>query len=110
MTTRRIVMSPVNEAALCVPNVLSKKANHIALLQIINTRSKVDIVLDEDRLCRRYPYDKSLMAASGIVIGQDPRYHTFALDLNIACTLLERTHDRWALTPHRRLMHVFTCD
>ncbi len=103
-------MSPVNEAALCVPNVLSKKANHIALLQIINTRCKVDVVLDEDRLCRRYPYDKTLMAAPGLVVGQYPRYHTFALDLDIAGTLLERAHDGGALTLHRRLMHVFTCD
>ncbi len=103
-------MSPVNEAALCVPNVLSKKANHIALLQIINTRCKVDVVLDEDRLCRRYPYDKTLMAVSGIVIGQDPRYHTFALDLDIACTLLECAHDRGALTRHRRLTDRITRD
>ena len=71
MAVCRIVMCPMDEAALRIPDIFAGKADHIIRLEIIDTRSKAGIMLDQDRLSRRKPQDKLLMRKSRSVVRQN---------------------------------------
>ena len=101
-------MGPVDETALSIPDVLAKKCDRIAFPQIINPRSQLNVVLDQDRLARCESNDEPLVRAARPVIGEDASDDTFAIDLNIAGTLFEGFLDRRSITG--RLAEIIAAD
>lgn len=87
-------MGPMNEAALCVPDVFAKEAHGIAFLQIVDPWCELYVVLYEHRLAGREPNDNSLVRTARAVVAEYPRHDTLALDLNVASALLECLRDR----------------
>ena len=61
-------MCPVDKAALLVPDVFARKADSITSLQDFDTWCDLDIMVDQYRLPRRKPQDKSLMTQSLSVV------------------------------------------
>jgi len=61
MPTRGVMMRPVHQAALSVPNILAEKGDRITFLQIVDAWSKLDVVLDKDGLPGREAHNKSLV-------------------------------------------------
>ena len=55
------MVRPMHKTALIVPDVFSVKSDLVALPQIVDPRSKLDIVLDQDGLSRGEPNYKSLV-------------------------------------------------
>lgn len=94
MTAGGIVVGPVDEAALGVPDILAEESDRVPFLQTINTRCEFDVVLDQDRPAGCESQDEPLMGRTFRVVRQDPRYDALALDLNIASALLGCTIDR----------------
>lgn len=50
MAAGRIVVSPVHNTALTIPNILAVKTDGITFFKIGNSRGKLGVVLDQDRL------------------------------------------------------------
>lgn len=61
MLAGRIVMRPMDQSALLIPNILARKTDHIANLQTVDAWSKIDVVLDQNRLSRSEADDEFLM-------------------------------------------------
>ena len=50
MPALRVVMGPMNNTAFFIPNVLTVEANGVAYLKLIDPRSDVDVVCNENGL------------------------------------------------------------
>ena len=50
MPARWVMVRPGDDPALRVPNVLAAKANAVACLKSVDSRSKVDVVCNKERL------------------------------------------------------------
>jgi hypothetical protein len=61
MPTGWVVMCPVDQTALFVPNVLAGEADRVAFLYAGYSRGQIYIVLDENRLAGRQADNYSLM-------------------------------------------------
>lgn len=63
-----IMVGPMNNTTLRIPLVLTKERNSVATLQRFDARSDVDIVCDKKGMPGGKPEDKSLVAASVVVV------------------------------------------
>jgi hypothetical protein len=72
MFARRIMVGPVNKAALFIPDVFSFKVDFVTFLQRIDTWSKVNIVDHKKSAAIVNPDYKSLMSAASRIITQCP--------------------------------------
>ena len=91
MATARVVMGPVEHSAFGVPNVLSLEGDGIPDPQGTDPRSYVDVVCDQQRLPGSQFDNEPLMPAALVVVGQDLRNSSFALDLNSAGLRFQRS-------------------
>jgi len=67
---RRIVVRPVDEAALIVPHVLALELDLITDAEVLHARRDIDVVHDQYRLARREQHEKPLMPVPLVVIGK----------------------------------------
>ena len=89
-----IVMGPVDQTALRVPDVFSKERDRIAFLQVFYPRCKLDVVLNQNCLARWQANDEALMRRTLFVVREDPCDNAFALDLNISSAFFKCAVDR----------------
>lgn len=94
MAARRIVMRPMHESALFIPNILSGETDRVADIQRFDARGEISIVFDQYRLARLEPDDKPLMRPARSVVRKNARYDTFIFDLDFVFMLLEGLGDR----------------
>ena len=86
-------MGPMNKATLLVPDVFAVKADRFAVLEIVDTRRKVNVVLDEDRLARLEFQDEALMRRTRRVIAKNALDGALPRDLDVTLMLLECAFD-----------------
>ena len=84
-------MSPVDDAALWVPCVFALEGDVISDAEGTDPRSNVDVVRDQQSLARPQFDDEPLMSAALIVVRQDFRNSSFALDANSAGSRFQRS-------------------
>lgn len=48
MPTGWVVMGPVDQSTLFIPNILSEEANCVSDVNVVDPGCEVDVVLDED--------------------------------------------------------------
>ena len=84
MLAVRVVMSPMDQAALAVPFVHPAELQTIAFLQPGHPRRNVYVVRDQQRLSGGKSDYEPLMTAALIVIGQDANDCACAGDLDSA--------------------------
>ena len=77
----RVMMCPVDYAALVIPLVLAVKHHRIACAQSDNARRKIDIVCDQKRASCIQSKDEALMSAAVRVVRQYADHFALAADL-----------------------------
>ena len=80
----RVMMGPVQYAALIVPLVLAKKCDPVAFTQIVDTWREVDVVGYEQGLVIVEPEQEPLMSAAVKVVSQYLLHRARTPDLYIA--------------------------
>ena len=80
MTTLRIVVRPVDHAALVVPLVLAIESNVIARPQCPDSRRQVDVMRDKQGAPLREFQDETLMSRAIVIIAQHPLHRAGRLD------------------------------
>ena len=84
MSTARVMMRPMDDAAFMVPFVFTIKLHSVTALEIGNARREIDIVRDQERLTIHEFEDEALVAAAFIVIRQHLADDTLTRHLQIA--------------------------
>lgn len=87
MTAGRVVVRPVDHAALGVVFVFAGKAHRIAALQTRNARREVDIVCHQYGLAVGEFHDETLVARALGIVGQSAVHFAAAAHLHIAALL-----------------------
>ena len=87
MAAGRVVVRPVDHAALGVIFVFAGKAHRVAALQTRNTRREVDIVCHQYGLAVGEFHDETLVARALSVVGQSAVHFAAAAHLHIAALL-----------------------
>src|SRR5262245_6530696 len=85
----RVVMRPVDDAALVVPFVLAPEDDGVAYGQRFNARGDIDVVCDEEGLPGFERHDESLVPVALAVVAEDPGDSSRAGDLDSALPVLE---------------------
>jgi hypothetical protein len=83
------MVRPMNDAALLVPLILSVELHKIAYFQGSNPGCQVNVVSNQQCPTRGQPQDKSLVARTVVVVGQELHDLTTSLYLKIALALFE---------------------
>lgn len=89
-----VMVRPMNNSALLVPDILAIKADAVAFLESLDSRGDVNVVSHEHCLSRLKTNDESLMSPPVQIIRQQPSHLALVFDLDIAFLILERTTDR----------------
>ena len=93
MTTLRIMVRPMDNAAFFVPDILAVEADTVAYLESVDSRGDVDVMRDQQRLSRRKLNDKSLVSRTVQIVGQNANHLALAFDLYVACPTRKRAAD-----------------
>ena len=93
MTTLRVMMRPMDDTALFVPDILTVEADTVAYLESVDSRGDVDVMRDQQRLSRRKLNDESLASRTVQIVGQNANHRALAFDLNVACPTRKRATD-----------------
>lgn len=88
MLAARVVMGPVDGAAILVPFVLAAELDHITDLERRNARCDVDVVRDEQRLAGVQAQDEALVPIAVVVVRE--RSIDFARADNSDAALMRR--------------------
>lgn len=80
---RRIVVSPMHEAAFGIPLIFSVIFHDIALFQIIYARREINVVRDQNRLAGLQAQNEALMTAAVVVVRENARNDSSALNLRV---------------------------
>ena len=86
MPAPRIVMGPVDHPAFRVPLVLTMEDDAVADLQILDSRSNVNVVSDQEGLPGSELDDEALMTAPLVVVGQYADDRSRPIDLTTILT------------------------
>jgi len=90
MTTVRIVMRPVDDAALIVPLVFAEEFDAVPGREAGNARREIDIVRDEQRLTGAERQNEALVSTAVVVVREKSLNLTLAAHLKVATALLIR--------------------
>jgi len=93
MPALRIVVRPMDDSTFRVPDVLAVKADTVANLESVDSRSDIDVVGDEHGLSRLKLNDESLMSRPIKIVWQKPAHRALAFDLYVARASRERAAD-----------------
>ena len=85
-------MGSVNRSTFRVPLIFPEEFYFVANLERVNARCQVNIVGYQKGLARSQLNDKSLMPASVIIVGEQPRNPSFSLYLNMALAFCKGTN------------------
>jgi len=81
MLTLGVMVRPMDDAAFCVPDILAVKADAVAYLESVDSRSDVDVVRHQQCLSRRKLNDESLVSRSVQIVRQIANHRALAFDL-----------------------------
>lgn len=93
MSPAGVVVSPVNDAPLRAPLILTPKRHLVSLSQAGYSRRDIDVMGDEQGLPRAEFQNETLMSAPLVVVRKDSPDHAPAFDLKIAGSPLEGAPD-----------------
>lgn len=85
-----IMMCPVYETALVVPDVLAEKLDGIPDLKGLHPRCDIYIMHQQQRLPGSELNKKPLVPVAVIIIAEQAKYRAFSADRHIALPLLEQ--------------------
>lgn len=86
MSSRRIVVRPVQHAALRIPLVFTSEFDAVAAAQTRQPWCQINIVRHQQGLAVRQAQDKALVSTALVVIAQHAHDLTLSLDLKVAGT------------------------
>lgn len=98
----RVVMRPVNNAALSVPFILTVEGDHVSDRDRLDTRREVDVVSNKNGKLRLDLENETLMTTTVVIVGENSRYDAAPGDLIIDSLLLEGLPEIGALRDRRR--------
>jgi hypothetical protein len=85
-----VTVCPVNYSSLLIPHVFPEERDLITLLNVLDPRRKVDIMLNQQGLAFSEADDKPLVSRAMSIIRQDARNGAFAFNLDIAFSTFPR--------------------
>jgi hypothetical protein len=93
MQSTRVLVRPVNDAALIIPCVFTGEFNRIAHFQPGQAWRQVNVVGNEERLSRIQAQDEPLMSVAVRIVRENADDLAVALDQDIAAAILESSGD-----------------
>lgn len=89
MSRAWIVVSPMNDAAIRVPVILSTERHFVSFSQTRYSWRNIDVVSDEQCLTGAKFQDEPLMSAAFVIVRENSLNHAVPFDLKLAGSLFE---------------------